>query len=343
MSTEALREEYVKIQPVATRFCLSVKQQIEELLSTASVTLGVPLEFRVKPWESIVGKIERGSLELATVRDLGDLVGLRLILLFKRDLASVCELMAKTFVVISQEDTSERLLEAQFGYQSLHYGVKLPEEWMSIPSFREFGDFKAELQIRTIAQHMWAAASHELQYKQEEGVPRPVRRSIYRVSALLETVDLEFERVLAERDSYLHEVDSKSSKDKVFDESLNVDNLSLILDALLPAANKDEELYSELLPNLLYVGIDTSRKLDDLIAKQLDATLARDAEIVAGIVREIQDQAGPYQDRNDLTRTRRGVFYTFAGLVRTMMDLEFGEMAWIPPGENFLPSPPPID
>lgn len=56
---------------------------------------------------------------------------------------------------------------------------------------------KAEVQVRTVTQHVWAAASHVLQYKQEASVPLPVRRSIYRVSALLETVDLEFERVLS--------------------------------------------------------------------------------------------------------------------------------------------------
>jgi ppGpp synthetase/RelA/SpoT-type nucleotidyltranferase len=60
-----------------------------------------------------------------------------------------------------------------------------------------------ELQLRTLAQHIWAVASHKLQYKREASVPVPIRRSINRVSALLEMVDLEFDRVLLEREQYV--------------------------------------------------------------------------------------------------------------------------------------------
>ena len=79
----------------------------------------------------------------------------------------------------------------------------MPDDWLNVPTFREFKGLRAELQIRTLAQQLWAAASHKLQYKRESSVPYPIRRSIHRVAALLETVDLELERVLSERDPHL--------------------------------------------------------------------------------------------------------------------------------------------
>ena len=240
--------------------------------------MGVPLESRVKSWDSIAEKIERTSLKLKGIKQLNDLVGLRLMLLFRRDVTRVCELISTNFTVVSQEDTSQRLAETEFGYQSLHYIIKLPEDWLSVPTLREFDDFQAEIQVRTLAQHIWAAGSHILQYKREVSVPPPVRRSIYRVSALLETVDLEFERVLDERESYISELRADKSRD----EPLNVDLVAKILDERLPQENKMEaEPYSELLEELHHFHIDSAKRLTELIGKHLEDALAADAEQVS--------------------------------------------------------------
>jgi hypothetical protein len=51
---------------------------------------------------------------------------------------------------------------------------------------------KAEIQIRTVLQHAWAAISHKLQYKREDDVPAPLRRKLFRLSALFELADDEF-------------------------------------------------------------------------------------------------------------------------------------------------------
>ncbi len=246
------------------------------------------------------------------------MVGLRLILLFQRDLIKARELIQSTFVVLSHEDTSQRLGEAQFGYQSVHFTIVLPKDWLLIPSFRDFGGLKAELQVRTIAQHIWAAASHELQYKQEAGVPIPVRRAINRVSALLETVDLEFERVLQNREAYLSSVDARNT-----DENLNVDLLAAILDGALPLSHKKEpESYGDLLADLQAFGIDSSGKLKDLIKKHLKAVLSKDQEIVEQLTSAKESDVA-YRTTPD--RLSRGVFFVHVGLVREMLLMEFGE------------------
>lgn len=193
---DALSREYSVIAPTAARFASTLQEQLEMMLATGNLTLGVPIEVRVKEWESIADKIARNRLKLTSLRELTDLVGLWLILLFKRDLPAVQDLISESFSVVSHEDTSARLSETQFGYQSVHYVIKLPGDWLRVPTLADFTGLRAEIQVRTLAQHIRAAASHKLQYKSESNVPAPIRRSIYRVSAILETVDLEFERVL---------------------------------------------------------------------------------------------------------------------------------------------------
>lgn len=99
--------------------------------------------------------------------DLDDLIGIRVILLFHRDLERIDRILRDELDVLAAEDTGSRLSETQFGYQSQHYIVRIPESWQNTPSFSGLRSLTAEVQVRTVAQHIWAAASHKLQYEQE--------------------------------------------------------------------------------------------------------------------------------------------------------------------------------
>jgi ppGpp synthetase/RelA/SpoT-type nucleotidyltranferase len=287
--------------------------------------LGVPLEGRVKAWSSIAEKSERKARQLTSVIDLDDLVGVRLILLFQRDVDVIHRLISETFQVLSTEDTASRLTETQFGYQSLHYVVRIPEGWEKVPSFAGLEAFKAEIQLRTLSQHIWAAASHKLQYKHEEGVPIPLRRSIYRVSALLETVDLEFNRVLEDRDAYV----AKQVAIPRPEETLDVDTTKALLSQLLPAENQgDDEDYADLLSDLLQFEIDTGRKLRILLETHMPAILEKDAQVAR---RRAKDDADG-EDERVQARRERGVFFTHVGLVREALSEEFGDdvvLTWL--------------
>ena len=274
------------------------------------------MESRVKQWSSIEEKIERKALNLAAITDLDDLVGIRIILLFVRDLDRVDKAIHDTFEVLSAEDTGERLSDTQFGYHSRHYIIRIPDAWKDVPVFRRLRALKAEVQVRTLAQHIWAAASHKLQYKQEDSIPLPVRRTIHRVSALLETVDLEFERVLVAREAYIE----TNAQDAGTDEPLNVDLLAAILSDVFPAENHGpNEDYDGLMMELSFFKFDTVGKLRKLLAKHLTAVMNKDREKVV-----------EFAERDELhsvlvERTKQGVFYLHCGLARMALIQEFGK------------------
>jgi putative GTP pyrophosphokinase len=306
-----LEKEYQSILPLAQLFCTEVTHQIDDLLRRANVALSFPTQYRVKSWSSTREKLERLGLSIKHITDLQDLVGFRLILQFMRDVPAITDLMARTFTVVNLYDTRERLREDQFGYASVHLVVELPPAWLALPSLSDMKDIKAEIQIRTTAQHNWAAASHYLQYKTEESVPAPVRRAIYRVSALLETVDLELERVLDARERY------KADAEHQPDEPLNVDLLEEVLDTTWPKANKHPggEDYARLLAQISHFGVTTRAKLEKVLQKHRAAALQEEAEEVRR-----------YQTRTSASkRVRAGVYFRHTGLTRRALAREFGD------------------
>ena len=142
-----------------------------------------------------------------------------------------------------------------------------------------------------------------------------VRRSINRVSALLETVDLEFERVLQEREQYLGELDPRET-----DSTLNVDLIARVLAELLPVENKDsDEDYAALLEDLRHFGISTSGQLSELIEKHKRAINEEEAS-------RVQNWQDEEIDEDEKERIDRGVFYTHVGLARSALDEEFGDL-----------------
>jgi putative GTP pyrophosphokinase len=302
MNIQKLNQQYAQLLPNVSRLKSALLSELGHLMSQYGVTLGVPMEARIKEWPSIEEKITRKTLTLDRITDLDDLVGIRIILLFRRDLHEVDRLIRESLTVLTAEDTAQRLTETQFGYQSQHYVVKFHDAWLKVPSYADFGEVKVEVQVRTLAQHIWAAASHKLQYKHESSVPAPLRRSIHRASALLETIDIEFDRLLEERLSYVQEQLTSSSPD----DSLNVETLKAILDEMLPACNKGkDENYDELLIDLKYFNINTATKLRDLLSKHEDKIMEADNIRAA--------------ERN------HSFFFQHVGLARQALWVEFGE------------------
>lgn len=318
MTLDQLRIQYQDNISRTERLREAVVVQLSELLSVNGVTLGVPIESRVKTWTSIAEKLERKHIEIERISELQDLIGVRTILLFRSDLARVISLISTNFDVVSLEDTSTRLSDSEFGYHSQHFVVRLPPAWLSLPSLASFGDLFVELQVRTLAQHIWAAASHKLQYKHEAGVPLPLRRTINRVSALLETVDLEFERVLQERKAYIEKANTPPEADK----HLNVDSLASLLSEMLPPENKeDNEAYAELLEDLYALRVNTPEKLRRIVSVNHKAIQESEAERVDGFM--MGDET--IDEPEVMERLERGVFFTHVGLTREGLRAEFGD------------------
>lgn len=309
-----LKKQYTSVCDVAERFKNELCHELIKLIDDNGLKLGFPIQKRIKTWSSIKDKLLDQNLKLKSIKQLQDLIGLRIVFLYKRDLKLIENIIQKTFVVKKRYDTSDRLAENQFGYSSIHFVIQFPKEWLKVPSLSEFGEFSAEIQIRTLAQHIWSEVSHELQYKTKEDVPLNLIRPIYRTSALLETVDLEFERLLQEREEYRKQIDKK------IDQELNVDSIEQILDSILPSENKDFfEEYAQLHKEILKKGIKTTDQLRNFVKDNIEWAIEDDKNRVASEIEESREAGMPTCPPDDWERVRKGYFFTHAGLLRGML------------------------
>ncbi|MDI9882419.1 GTP pyrophosphokinase [Flectobacillus longus] len=322
----SLEKEHKLVFQKCEYFCKDVSNQIQHLLEKENIQLAVPIQYRVKTFMSISNKITQGRYSIKkSVLELQDLSGIRIITLFTIDALKVVELIKQQFEIIKEYNTADKLEDTQFGYSSFHIVGKLRENWLDVPSFSQYKDLKFEIQIRTLSQHSWAEVSNIFQYKSEDNVPKQLKRSISRISALLETVDLEFERLLKDRTAYKEDIQHQDTTDLI----LNVDLLEEVLNKKLPIEHKIvNEDYSVLLDNLTVLGYESVNKLSDLIDSYLEETIIENKRIIDGFMSLFQKD----KDTNSFEtyalrgheedRIKNGVFFTQCGLIRQMLNLD---------------------
>ncbi|KMQ62600.1 hypothetical protein ACM40_10020 [Chryseobacterium sp. BLS98] len=311
-TSQELEIEYKDSHSKFERLHNSLIDQLNELLKTQNIKLGFPIQSRIKDYDSLLNKIENGRFNLKkSIFELQDIIGFRFILLFNKDISIIEKHIKENLNVIKKYNTSDKLLDNQFGYSSLHYIVKIPDTWANVPTFKGLENIQVEIQIRTISQHIWAEASNNLQYKNVESVPKEVSRSISRISALLETIDFEFDRLLIERDKYKQTVKNIENS-----EILNVDILENILDNKLPMLNKKKgEPFSQLIIDLKEFGVTTIKQLESLIAENYSQIMKNDLQMVQDLI-----TSGETNER-----LSSGIYYSHVGLTREALFVKFGE------------------
>jgi ppGpp synthetase/RelA/SpoT-type nucleotidyltranferase len=315
-----IREEYAQKRYLYEGFCREALRQLDQVIQQEAIALAFPIEHRVKALESILEKRMRMPLDTRSIADMRDIAGLRIIILFRRDIKRVTELIQNNFRVTHMEDVQARLEADRFGYASIHFEVQPREDWLTVPSWNPLAGLTGEIQLRTASQHIWATSSHLLQYKREANVPIPIRRAINRVAALLELVDLELDRVLDERVGYQTAVSNAAPQDNLLD----VDVLRQALRRYLPAQNMDESdqlLLSELLDECKEFGVNTESQLCALLNKQADA-MRKAEELALSSTRDKRKRSG-YAYEPD--RLKKGVYFTHVGLTRQALGSEFGQ------------------
>ena len=183
-----IESEYRHLEKGYESFLAEIQRTIESFLADNNIPLAFNVSGRKKSLDSITEKIEtKRFVPEYSITELNDLVGIRVVLLFSDSVKSVVDILKNEFLVIQESYENEQV--DKFGYNSKHLVIQIKPEWETAPSFRGHANKKIEIQIRTIAQHVWAATSHTLFYKREENTPKKIQRGFNRLSALLEIVD----------------------------------------------------------------------------------------------------------------------------------------------------------
>ena len=188
MSARDWGAEYRRRQAGFDELRLALLDHLQACIAREAIDLS-QIESRTKTVKSFSEKIATKGKYSDPLEEITDLAGLRVIVNYPRDVRAVGALIDRELEVDwensnrqGEDDPPDR-----FGYRSDHYIVRLPET----EQWRRFAGMRAEIQVRTVMQHAWAAVDHQIRYKAGD-LPRDLSRRLFRLSALLELADEQF-------------------------------------------------------------------------------------------------------------------------------------------------------
>ena len=192
-----LKAQYIESRP-------RYDAALEKLLSkTASALAGSglkpTLKGRVKEFDSYYAKklrlLKKAWSEKTGPLPVNDILALRIVCPFMGDIAIAEKALSERFIIEETERKGSERSFREFGYESIHLLVRIPEELAPIRQLLERG--VVEIQLRTILQEAWAEVEHELVYKAEfTPFDEPMRRKLAALNANLTLSDIMFQEIL---------------------------------------------------------------------------------------------------------------------------------------------------
>lgn len=199
----AIKNIYESYGPYLEHIMKGIKAK---LVDTIKLSSEVTYKARVKSFNSYYKKVLRQRPKEAAESQnsknlicLTDMMGIRIICTFLEDIKEVQEQISSVFDVKEIEVKGANQSFREFGYESVHVLVAIPEDCkpskmpkgMKIPN-----DLVCEIQIRTILQDAWAEVEHELIYKTEfTPFDMPLRRKLASMNASLSLADIIFQEI----------------------------------------------------------------------------------------------------------------------------------------------------
>jgi putative GTP pyrophosphokinase len=257
----SLKKEYDEIFPSYKKLGYNLREALMKFLDDENIEY-LWVNYRIKNFKSFFEKIYRKEYDNPFI-ETEDLCGIRIICYYPADLNKISEIINRELIVIESVDKSVLLDPDRFGYTSLHFIVKIKKEWTAVPQYQELDNLKVEIQVRTILMHAWADLNHKFAYKKKEHIPDQFKRQLYRLSALFEIADEQFDSLRQQRNSFKHNLSVLSIKKKQFDitQDLNLDTLQAFLDFYFPEHKKDSRATIELLDEIFWYNDQKSGKI----------------------------------------------------------------------------------
>lgn len=216
-----------------------IRKEVEQKLNVENFSKNPIIESRTKEVESFRKKIMREDKKEKyknPIEDVTDLVGLKVMPISLPDEEIVFNLLNQKFREYKIQEhcidkTHEKKENRQFGYLGRHLVIECKEGLLkdleqiyhsqeiqkemldrlgdvNTYTLRDFLGLKAEIQIKTLLQHVWAEIEHGARYKPGEELSDEKSRTFDRLAALVEIADDMFKALIQEsreKERKLHE------------------------------------------------------------------------------------------------------------------------------------------
>ncbi len=206
------------------------------------------------------------------LKEITDLSGVRIIVFFLKSIEEIELILKREFDIFERIDKSNILqAEEKFGYQSVHYLVKLKSNRAQLPEYSLCEDLVCEIQVRTILQHAWAEIEHDIQYKSVATIPSSIKRRFMALAGMLEVADREFQAIQKEDKKLRDSARQSLEEGEVNGIEITTDALKAYLDKKLGRDGRMSEYNYEFTSKLLItLGFKSFDQVEECI-KHYDA------------------------------------------------------------------------
>lgn len=201
MTSEELRVEYAQrreqiLEPLAVRLVEHLQNTLRGIERVDRVGA------RAKGVDRFVAKaakaLEDGGAKYEhPFQQIQDLIGARIIVFYKQDVDAVAQMVERYFRRIERKDLIPES-EAEFGYFGKHFILAVPQDVVDDDADRDKTPKFFELQVKTLFQHAWSEASHDLAYKPGEPLSPLNKRQVAFTAAQAWGADQMFEQLHTE-------------------------------------------------------------------------------------------------------------------------------------------------
>lgn len=211
------------------------------------------------------------------LEQITDLAATRVITYFPSTIDDIDNAVGEEFEIVERSDKGAELLEEErFGYNSIHYLVKLTPERAHLPEYRRFADATSEIQVRTILQHAWAEIEHDIQYKSASVIPVEIRRRFTSLAGVLEIADREFQAIQDADARLTKEARSRVEGGQLAEVEITPDAVKTFLDKRLGADGRISEFSYDWTARMLRkLGFRTLAQVDRCIQGFNDDAISR--------------------------------------------------------------------
>lgn len=190
-----LRAWYTRVHNGYEKVLYQMQRDLSELLAEAD--MHPTIKYRIKSLDSLYEKAQRRVASDDFTGDqftVTDFIGIRVVCPFIEDIRHCEQLIHGNFEVVEREQKGAEYSFQEFGYESIHYLVKIPKHLCE--GFNLGGQEICEIQLRTILQDAWAEVEHELVYKADfTPFDEPLRRKLAALNANLSLSDIVFQEI----------------------------------------------------------------------------------------------------------------------------------------------------
>ena len=304
LHAEMLLEEYRAQLPLYEQLQRVVMGELQKLVKQSGLEVN-SMEARIKAEASLAGKLERKGHKYASLTDITDILGARIITFYNEDVDRIASIAETLFNIDWPNSIDKRQTHKfdSFGYNSLHYICQLPKRLYHDPEHPELNEIRFELQMRTALQHVRSAIQHDIGYKSEIETPMEYHRSLSRLAGMLELADNEFSRIRNSVSDYRRRAQSLVQSGKYEEVELDGDTFRSYLQmrpfdklnrkiAAITQAELHDTDYRPFLQVLRLMGLNTLADVERVTAELFDDAYqlalyqlgSTDIDILAGTI-----------------------------------------------------------